>query len=308
MTNFRIAYQSLETGEELSFPADNVQARWADHLSTLADDKQAGDLVEFWKSQFKSCGPAEAAIPPLASTAEQSLSVEESAEVFRHLPRLKLSFEELCLVGLLSAHRQSFNEQRVQLLMEWNGRPQVANGLDLTRGIGWFALYYPAIFRVDTDIDQAALMQDIVIQHRNLFDKRETYSVLRFLNPATAKALGGVEDWRSSICFACLGDLGGRPEADEIIMFKPECLAVSIELIRSLGRGSVMNPRSKNRFDIAFYVMNQAIHIGVTFNPDRDKREEIEAFLLELKQSLLEVIKLPQSNDGHAAASLVQAG
>src|SRR5205823_6335079 len=190
--------------------------------------------LEFWKNHFPVghqglLASRENGAPRLIQSFTAVLNEAETASCFASLSANKMTLEELCLVSLLMGYQKCSHASNVLLRIAANGREEDVDGLDLTRGLGWFSVVYPALFHLDSGDAQASFLEIAIQQHRAYLDRRTHYGLLRYMNHHLGPELQAAEDWSQCISFNCFGDIDPKPEADDLFCLANEGFTALLE-------------------------------------------------------------------------------
>ncbi|WP_254807097.1 non-ribosomal peptide synthetase [Streptomyces rapamycinicus] len=226
------AYTELAAGREVVLePVPTSFRHWARALRTEATGRQRLAELPAWTEQLDGHDPLLTSRPvdperDLGATVRQ-LSVKVSTEVTSALlTRVPTAFhagvDDVLLTGLTAAlaewrRRQGQDTAGVLLDLEGHGRVPLAEGVDLTRTVGWFTSSYPV--RLDVGVaDVMELRSGGAVAGRAIKRIKEQlravpgdglgYGMLRYLNPETAPALASLP--AAQIGFNYLGRFPGR--------------------------------------------------------------------------------------------------
>ncbi|SCE53814.1 non-ribosomal peptide synthase domain TIGR01720/amino acid adenylation domain-containing protein [Streptomyces sp. DvalAA-14] len=211
--------------------------RWAELLTADAlSDRRAAELPH-WQNVLRTPDPllGKRAPDPARDTAQHVRS---------HTVELPAQWTQPLLTAVASAYHAGINDvllaalalavvdwrtrwgvsDSTQLLLhlEGHGREQLADGVDLSRTVGWFTSLFPV--RLDpgpvprlaagripgATLDQA--VKQVKEQLRTVPDRGLGFGLLRYLNPATADALSAT-DTAPQIGFNYLGRISGTAPA-----------------------------------------------------------------------------------------------
>jgi hypothetical protein len=298
-TNFKLAYKQINERDTVWFPVDTIIGRWAAHLTELAHQERLLQEVGFWKSHFSVPVPntetfAETNAGQGAIELEhrvQQLDKTTSQKVLAFLVQQGFSFEEACLGNFLWAFKSCFQDDPALLCMVGNGRDRQVEKIDLSQGMGWFSISYPAQFQLSASSGHIEFLRDIVRQHDRYSDIKEHYGALRYLNHTAGKELGEVEDWTSSVVFNCLGEVTTPNGKDDVVRLTGTCMKVHIEFDRreqqqrrfapNNGGQRVRSPLRR----VSFSLSDGAIQIIFSFCKEKVDSQAVENLLQAIQQS-----------------------
>jgi amino acid adenylation domain-containing protein len=239
-TNFKLAYKQISERNTIWFPVDTIIGRWAAHLTELAHQERLLQEMGSWKSHFPAFVSQRESKTEDSTTQVQAelehrvrlLDKTTSQRVLGFLIQQGLSFEESCLGIFLWAFRNCFREDPALMCMVANGRDRQVDGIDLSQGMGWFSISYPAKFHLSASGELLEFLHEIARQNSRYSEIKEHYGALRYLNQKTGKELAAVEDWTQSVVFNCMGEVTTPGGKDDVVRLTATCLNVHIEFDR----------------------------------------------------------------------------
>jgi amino acid adenylation domain-containing protein len=297
LNSLRAMYQQVLRRNCVVIAPDTVICRWAEHLSRLAEDESVLRQYGFWESHFTWMKHSDA--PQIhagkgdlgrieADHAVDALDREQTEKFFLTLSLQKLSFEEICLGNFLWAYKNCLNQDMLLLAMANSGRDARVNGIDLSRGLGSFALFYPALFRLDCSLGYKDFMTSVIRQHRSYSGKKETYSVLRFLNQETGKQLQERENWAPSIIFNCLGmGATGRRKTEEVFTLSTAWRKVANAFAVDQDQAGTHYSPGFPRRGITFVGSDDSLQISLLFYKDDAQQGQLRDIVKQTKEALL---------------------
>jgi len=278
-----------------------ILCQWAEYQFAISNRGDVQDLCDFWCSHFK---PKDRLLVKTSSTQEgaiirdpdhmvdyidRSLAGGISAFLTAHA----ISFEEFCLVNFLWAFKTGFSQDDLLLSLVGNGRDKKIQGIDTSRGLGWFSINYPALFRFGTDVTREAFIHDVVRQHRSYGPTKESYGGLRYLNPHTRKQIEAVEDWSGGIGFNCLGEVTASGGEGAVISVPPLWVKVAMEFAH---RTRELNSRPDKTLErvggphcrVTFALSDGAVQIRLGFYRDKVQEANIHLLMSKIKETFVE--------------------
>jgi hypothetical protein len=205
------------------------------------------------------------------------------------------SFEEACLGNFLWAFKKCFADNPALLCIVSNGRDQEVEGIDLSRGMGWFSLHYPARFQLSAPGGQLDFLRDIVRQHRCYSDIKENYGALRYLNRTTGKELDKVEDWTSSVVFNCMGEVTTSSGKDDVVRLSDTCLKVHIEFDRQHQQQRPVQDGAQRESSplrrVHFSLSDGAIQVLFSFCREKVDSLAVDNLLQTIQQSFAGLVR-----------------
>jgi acyl transferase domain-containing protein/tryptophanase len=301
LTNLKLCYQHARENRRLQFPRDVIVAEWAEHLFRLAYQEQVTRECEFWMNHFPTANHPQKSLAPAcengAARNVQSLttvlSETETAFAYFWISENKSTLEELCLASLLMGYRKCSHAANVLVRMTANGREAGTEGLDLTRGLGWFSVQYPALFDLELEDANDAFLDAILRQHRTYSNKREHFGLLRYMNHELGPQLESVEDWSQCIAFNCLGDISPRPLPEDHFQICIDGLYALLEFTEQ---------RQDYDRGFRFFVLEDKLHIQALFCTSVFRQEQMEDMLRKTRDFFLETCRVVELPMGIAAA------
>lgn len=122
--------------------------------------------------------------------------------------------EDVLLAALTAAFARRTGHRAVLLDIERHGREEIADGVDLSRTVGWFTSVVPArLDLTDVDLDdRAQVLKAVKEQLRSVPDHGIGHGLLRHLNPETGPVLAALP--APEIGFNYLGRTTREADAD----------------------------------------------------------------------------------------------
>jgi acyl transferase domain-containing protein/tryptophanase/acyl carrier protein len=287
-TNLKLCYQNALRNRPFRFSRDVVIAEWAEHLLEVAHSPEVAQEIDYWMNHFpaaneqKRClgSSARNGAPGRIQSLTRVISDGDTASSYSFLSRQKFTLEELCLASLLMGHRKCCHASDVLVRMVANGRHAGAEGLDLTRGLGWFSVQYPALFHLEAGDNQDEFLNAVIRQHRTYQDKREHYGLLRYMNHESGPKIEPLEDWSQAIAFNCLGEIGPQSPPDDPFWLDRDGLRALLEFAEE---------RQDYDRGFWFFVSEGKLHVQVLFRTGAFRPEEMEDLLQKTVDSLLHI-------------------
>ncbi|MEV7797398.1 amino acid adenylation domain-containing protein, partial [Streptomyces sp. NPDC087512] len=243
LPDLRAAWEAVSDGRAVSLPPVGTPfRRWAQHLNEEASSARRLDELENWLDVLQGPDALPAALVPVptrdTTATTRSVTVTVPAEpTGALLTTVPAAFHgrinDVLLTGLaLAAARQwpsadggdGPGGSGVLVEVEGHGREE-ADGLDLSRTVGWFTSLFPVRLtpgRIDLDDalsggpDAGRALKHVkeTLRTRTGTDNGLGYGSLRYLNPQTAPLLATLP--RPRIAFNYLGRFGtpGGGDAD----------------------------------------------------------------------------------------------
>lgn len=303
-TNFKLAYKQIRERHAVFFSEDTVIGRWAAHLSELAHQERLLREVEFWRSHFSPrILPAESQRENGSGQGQmelehrvQRLDKAISQKALAFLVHQGFSFEESCLGNFLWAFKSCFPENPARLCIVSNGRDKQVEGMDLSQGMGWFSIHYPAQFYLSASGGQMEFLREVLRQHERYSDIKENYGALRYLNRMAGDKLGEVEDWTSSVVFNCMGEVTTPNGKDDVVRLTGTCMKVHIEFdrqeqqqqkfVQNSGSHRALNPSRRVHFSLS----DGSIQIIFSFCKEKVDSHAVENLLQTIQHCFAQLV------------------
>ncbi|WP_231992548.1 condensation domain-containing protein, partial [Mycobacterium sp. 1164985.4] len=201
LEDLNIAWAQHHGGQSIALPSGGTSfARWSTVLAEYAHAREVVAQAEAWR-QVTSVPALLPAVQPAVDTYASAgqLSVQLDADTTRMLlgevpTAFHAGVQDILLIafGLACERLLGPGNAAVGIDVEGHGRhEEIADGVDLTRTVGWFTTVYPVAVSVG-ELDWAqviaggpalgAVVKDVKEQLRALPDSL-TYGLLRYLNP-----------------------------------------------------------------------------------------------------------------------------
>jgi hypothetical protein len=297
-TNLKRCYRHALRDQSVRFSRDVIIAEWAEHLLQAAHSKEVTQRLEYWKSHFLPANERRretAVSDPMrlgidAMTA--IISERDSAASYSLLSHHGFTLEELCLASLLMAYRNCYGASGLLVRMVANGRQTAAEQFDLTRGLGWFSVQYPAFFRLEPLESHVGFLNAVIQRNRDYVNEREQYGLLRYMNRACGSELASVEDWSQGVAFNFLGDLDPKSQPDDPFWLYKDGLHALLEFTQE---------RQDHDRGFRFFVLGGRLHIQVLFRKGAFADKEMAELLQRTEDAFLQFISRLASGNGPEA-------
>ncbi|MGW0330969.1 amino acid adenylation domain-containing protein [Streptomyces sp. NPDC003011] len=238
LPDLEAAFEALTAGRSVTLEPVGTSFRgWARRLTELAGQPDRMRELPLWRGildgpdPLLTTRPLDAARDTFGTAAQLSvhLPAELTQPLLGRVPALfNAGINDVLLTALALAvgdwRRRTGRGagQDVLIDLEGHGREEIADGIDLSRTVGWFTSLYP--LRLDPGETASEevwsggpavgrAVKRIKEQLRALPDNGIGYGLLRHLNPQTAQVLGRYP--RPQIGFNYLGRLGASEDASE---------------------------------------------------------------------------------------------
>ncbi|MDA5280825.1 non-ribosomal peptide synthetase [Streptomyces sp. Isolate_45] len=232
------AFSALLAGAPVRLdPVGTSFRRWSRELTKEARSEARAGELDLWRSVLSTDDPLLAGrrtdpardVVGVARQLSVTLPAAVTESLLGRVPTLfRAGPDEAMLTALALAvarwrrERGRGDGSAVLVGLEGHGREEIADGLDLSRTVGWFTSLHPVAVDPGTAPQDepwsggpalGAALKAVKEQLRAVPDKGIGYGLLRHLNPLTGPELAGYEE--PQIGFNYLGRLG-RADADDV--------------------------------------------------------------------------------------------
>ena len=164
----------------------------AERLCEYAQGDDVRREIEYWTADARrhvnaipadgDRGPGKVAV---AESVFVSLSADETHDL---LHRASVAYhariDEMLLSALALTLSRWIGKQRLLVDLEGHGREELgADGLDLSRTVGWFTTVFPVLLELDEAVDELEVLKLVKDQVRAIPARGIGYGLLRYLSP-----------------------------------------------------------------------------------------------------------------------------
>ncbi len=190
LEDLQTAYRQAESGEAARLPAKTTSfQRWAEALAGYASSQAPQDEQDYWLEQcdhqvepLPRDNPEAENTAQSASTVTVQLSEAETTALLQEVPAAyRTQIQETLLTALAQALAQWTGRREWLIELEGHGREEIAEGLDLSRTVGWFTSAYPVRLKLEGGGDVGRDLVAIKEQMRRAPGRGIGYGVLRYL-------------------------------------------------------------------------------------------------------------------------------
>ncbi|GAA4431815.1 hypothetical protein GCM10023148_37060 [Actinokineospora soli] len=276
--SWRILLEDLETAYQQAAAAQPVDLgpkttsfqRWS---RTLHDLVAAGAFDEdraHW-STLDAAEPGEA--PTTAAPAEPvatALDADDTEALLRGAPRTyRTRINDVLLAAL--ARTLTAGEGQVTIALEGHGREDIADGVDLSRTVGWFTTMFPVSLTV-TGTTWREVVRGTRAQLRTVPRNGFSYGALRYL--------GGLEGGPTPrVSFNYLGQFEDSAPGEGLLRAS----------LPTIGQDHDPADPSPHHLDIVGEVDNGVMTFAWHYNPAHHSRQEVEALCAAFTAALREI-------------------
>lgn len=197
---------------------------------------------------------------------ETEILLKEIHHVFR------TQTNDLLLVAFMRAVKKRYHANSVWVDLEGHGRTNLDQTIDITRTVGWFTTIYPVMLQADVD-DIDVIIKRTKELLRCVPNEGIDYLVKRMNDPCDSNKSN------AAISFNYLGQ------------FDEDISRTSFMVERgSVGQDISLKECRLYDWEIAGIVMDQQLHMSITFSRHQYLRNEIESFMEDYKIELQNLV------------------
>jgi natural product biosynthesis luciferase-like monooxygenase protein/amino acid adenylation domain-containing protein/non-ribosomal peptide synthase protein (TIGR01720 family) len=289
-------YQRLSAGASAGLPPKTTSFQaWARGLSEHARSGALEAERSWWRARPWSSITRLPVDLPAGENTEGStrnvslrLTTEETRALLQDVPRAyHTQINDVLLTALARAVGHWAGNSRVLVDVEGHGREELLAGLDVSRTVGWFTTYFPALLELPEAGGPGEALRAVKEQLRAVPSKGMGYGLLRHLGgDAALAALPGAE-----LSFNYLGQLDGALAGSGMLALAPE------------SPGPQRGPRTRRPYllDVMGAVVGGQLQVTWTYGEALHRRETVEKLAADLLERLRELIAHCQSPEagGH---------
>ena len=202
---------------------------WATALHDHAQSAAVRSTFEHWRTLASKpvlVLPHHAAgQPPCVTTGMlvTRLSRDETRALLQHLPGVfKTQINDALLTGLALALQRWTGGKTLRIDLEGHGREHFADGVDVSRTVGWFTTLFPVALDIDPGMDAVDTLLAVKDELRRIPERGLSYGLLRYLSSDAAlrDALAGIPP--SPVLFNYLGQFDAVVADSALFSFASE--------------------------------------------------------------------------------------
>ncbi|MFC8148507.1 bacitracin non-ribosomal peptide synthetase BacC [Bacillus paralicheniformis] len=287
-----IGYSQLANGEKLEFyPKTASYQAYARHIAEYAKSAKLLSEKQYWLKAIaedvefldmnENAGAFKVEDSPTFST---ELEKEETKRLLRETNRAyHTEINDILITALLVAARDMTGQNQLRITLEGHGREQVADGIDISRTVGWFTSKYPVFIDLGQETDMSRTIKMVKEHLRNVPNKGIGYGILKYLTRDSEIAKGAA----SPILFNYLGQLDEDINSGE---FSSSHLPPG----ESAGKGITR----EHPLEINAVVFREKLAIQTTYNTRAYSEDVVRAFAQNYKEALKAVIRHCAEREG----------
>jgi non-ribosomal peptide synthase protein (TIGR01720 family)/FkbM family methyltransferase len=182
--------EQLSRGATISLPRKTTSfKRWAECVLEYAQSRELQRELSYWVGEPRTHNFS---LPvdyfggvnsyTSASSITTFLTTEETKALLQGAPAsYQTQINDVLLTALIYAFRRWTGNGSLLVDLEGHGREQIAEGIDLSRTVGWFAAIFPVLLDVGTTGDLRDALTRVKDQLRLVPNKGIGYGILRYL-------------------------------------------------------------------------------------------------------------------------------
>ena len=190
MEDFQTVYQQLSRGEAVRLPAKTTSFReWSRRLSEHAQSAEIRQELSYWVEAVSAEAPAlprdypggdnNEASAALVSTA---LSAAQTRALLQEMPAATgVQMQEILLTALARSCARWTGQGRLLVEVEGHGREDILEGVDLSRTVGWFTSFYPALLDLSRAAHAGEALRIVQARMQGIPRRGIGYGLLRYL-------------------------------------------------------------------------------------------------------------------------------
>jgi non-ribosomal peptide synthase protein (TIGR01720 family) len=285
------AYRAVEQGRQPRFPRKTTSfQQWARHLSDWATGPRAGAALDWWTTNLDVPVPAVPADVREGDPAAPFGDERSAGSVEIGLDRAATAAltargsaaggprtHELLAAALAVGYRRWSGHDRLLLDVEGHGRHPLADGLDVSRTVGWFTALHPVLLDLTGASTTAAALDAVAARLRAVPDGGVGHGALRYSGGEAAARLAALP--APQVSFNYVGAFGDRVERAGGWRMAPEPLGPE----RAPG-----NPRA-HLLAVQGHLVDDRLHLSIEYSGDRHRRESVTRLAEHVHAALTEL-------------------
>jgi non-ribosomal peptide synthase protein (TIGR01720 family) len=299
LEDLQAGYEQAARGQAIKLQAKTSSfSQWADRLSQYAQSEEVKQEASYWLSEKRVAAQP---IPVdflegsnLESSAEMislTLSTEETRELIMEMPRAaNMQVNEMLLVALAKSFRQWTGQPCLLVDIEGHGREELFEDVDLSRTVGWFTTFCPALLDLSGTRDLREELLQIKQQVRSIPQKGIGFGLLKHIcdDNSIREQMGSLP--RAEVSFLYLGQLDRvLPDSSP---FKPAREAS--------GAARSLRGARPYLLEVSSSVLDGKLTVAITYSKSLHAHSTIESLLtglLDALRALIQYCKLPRDVD-----------
>ncbi|MFY0567872.1 MupA/Atu3671 family FMN-dependent luciferase-like monooxygenase [Archangium lansingense] len=299
-----VTYQRLAAGAPVAMPPKTTSFQaWARGLSEHArsgklDAERSWWLARPWArvTRLPVDSPGGENLEGSARSVSLSLTAEETRALLQDVPRAyHTQINDALLTALARTVGRWSSNSLVLVDVEGHGREELLAGLDVSRTVGWFTTFFPALLEAREAAGLGETLRDVKEQLRAVPSKGMGYGLLRHLGEDAG--LAGLPS--AELSFNYLGQVDGALNGNGMLALAPE------------GMGPQRGPRTRRPYllDVVGAVVGGRLQMTWTYGELIHRKETVEKLAADFLERLRELIAHCQSPEagGHTPSDFPMA-
>ncbi|MFO1217388.1 MAG: amino acid adenylation domain-containing protein [Burkholderiaceae bacterium] len=261
----------LATGASSSPVSEKTSSlqSWTKALREHAQSAAARGAFEQWRSLAGKpvlalpTRVAGQSSPPAMRTLVTRLSRDDTRALLQRLPSVfQTQINDALLAALARALHRWTGSTTLRIDLEGHGREHVADGVDVSRTVGWFTTLFPIALDVKPDDDAVETLLAVKDQLQRTPDRGLTYGLLRYLSSDAAirETLSGVPP--SPVLFNYLGQFDAVVAESALFSFASE------------STGPWRSPRARRTHALEIVAVVRDGQLEIAWHHDADAQHE----------------------------------
>jgi len=286
LEDLQTALADLERGETPRLPAKTSSyKRWAQVSAEYGASAQAAAEVPFWTrladAEVRNL-PRDGAAGDSGGHVDQELDAEHTRALLQEVPQAyRVGMNDVLLAALAMTAGRINGGAAVLVDLEGHGREDLFANLDLSRTVGWFTSFYPALLQVPEGSPREALLA-VKEQLRRMTRKGIGFGLLKTYGEEQVRAqLAALP--RADIAFNYLGQT-------DALTTSAAGMQGGLELAPEPG-GSAFDARNESRYPLVCnaFIRERRLRLGWT-HTGAYKAATIQAFSGEFMENLKAIV------------------
>lgn len=259
---------------------------WAETLTAQTPTRESE--LDFWIAQSEQPAiglprdSSDTLLPTeiAAQSVTVTLSVEDTEALLKTVPAVyNTQINDALLTALAQTLLQwvGVANGNVCIEMEAHGREQIAEGVDVSRTVGWFTTTYPVSLKISNADDCIETLKSVKEQLRQVPDRGIGYSMLRYLGEdATRQRLAQTKP--SEVLFNYLG--------------QHDLAAGDLRVIQDIDVGTLRDPRNRRGYllEVNAWVANGQLRINWSYDTQIHSSETLTTLANQYLSALKSLI------------------
>jgi amino acid adenylation domain-containing protein/non-ribosomal peptide synthase protein (TIGR01720 family) len=294
LEDFTLGYQQLKEGKEIAFQAKTDSFKyWLEKLLEYAESKEVLRELLYWQEvvrQVQDGGTPPGRVTVAAGkrkkkdteTVTVSLAEEDTGKLLKEANQpFNTETNDLLLAALGMALQGCSGLEKFLVNLEWHGRQEVLNDVNIHRTVGWFTSQYPFLLDIGKSETLHTIIPHVKEMLRKVPNRGLGYGILKYLAPLEEKSRLLLEV-TPGINFNYWGQFDGHDfPADNHFQ------------LSTMPTGELVSPHSEEIYslNISGWIMDNRLEFSFAYNKNEYHRSDIEGLASLFKLKLLEMIR-----------------